>query len=125
MISPVRKTAPIGEASPRLVRVVDRAIDAVAEAEFAREVNRQPAVLADVPIGLNRIDDRAVIGGRQFAGDGVLEVFRGRGPCGRLSGGMGSRRTSRYSSRDSRGIRPTDGGAPARRRLRSLAPTVG
>jgi hypothetical protein len=32
-----------------LVRVVDRAIDAVAEAEFGREMDRQAAGLIDVP----------------------------------------------------------------------------
>jgi len=33
----------------RLVRIVDRAIDAVAEAEFGREMDRQTAGLMDIP----------------------------------------------------------------------------
>ena len=33
----------LGEAAPRLVGVVDRAIDAVAEPELAREMDGQPA----------------------------------------------------------------------------------
>ena len=33
----------VGKALTRLIRVVDRAIDAVAESELAREVNRETA----------------------------------------------------------------------------------
>ena len=43
MISPVRKTLRPGNRATRLVGVVDGAIDAVAEAELAREVHGQPA----------------------------------------------------------------------------------
>ena len=31
--------------------------------------------LAHVPVSLNRVDDRAVVRGGQFAGHGIFEVF--------------------------------------------------
>ena len=42
MISPVRKIRRSGKRDPRLVGVVHRAVHAVAEAELAREVDREP-----------------------------------------------------------------------------------
>jgi hypothetical protein len=54
----------------RLVRVVDRAIDAVAEAEFRREMDRQTAGLIDMPRVPNLIDDSAVVGGGQLGLNG-------------------------------------------------------
>ena len=53
MISPVRKTRRSGKRCARLVRVVDGAIDAVAEAEFAGEVDREaPGAVREV-VGLD------------------------------------------------------------------------
>ena len=43
MISPVRKTLLVGELPPRLIGVVDRPVDAVAEAELPGQVHRQAA----------------------------------------------------------------------------------
>ena len=37
-----QKNAPIGKALARLIGVVDRAVDAVAEPELAREMDREP-----------------------------------------------------------------------------------
>ena len=64
----------IGEAAPRLVGVVDRAIHAVAEAELAGEVHRQAAGLVPEVVGADLFDDRAVVGRGQLAGDGLLHV---------------------------------------------------
>ena len=74
MISPVRKTRAIGKALARLVGVVDGAIDAVAEAELAREMDRQPAGAVGEVVGLDALDELAVIVLGQHAGDGVLQV---------------------------------------------------
>ncbi len=74
MISPVRNTRAIREAPPRLVRVVNRAIDAVAEAELAREVDGQPAGPVGEVVGLDAIDEVAVIAVGQHAGDGMLQI---------------------------------------------------
>jgi hypothetical protein len=69
-----QKDVAIGKAAPCLVGVIDGAIDAIAEAEFAREVNGQPSgtvlkiVLADL------VDDPAVIGRGQLSGHGLLHV---------------------------------------------------
>jgi hypothetical protein len=41
----------------RLIRVIDRAVDAVAEAELASEVNGQPAGAAREVVGFNSIHD--------------------------------------------------------------------
>ncbi len=57
-----------------LVRVVHRAIHAVTEAEFAREVDREPAGAIDEIVGLDAIDDGAVIVVREHAGDGMLQI---------------------------------------------------
>ena len=43
MISPVRKTLRAGNRAARLVGVVDGAVDAVAEAELARQMEVQTA----------------------------------------------------------------------------------
>ena len=75
MISPVRKTRAIGKPLARLVGVVDGAIDAVAEAEFAREVDGQPARRDSVKSSaLIRSTSVAVIVLGQHAGDGMLQV---------------------------------------------------
>ena len=53
MISPVRNTRRSGKPAPRLVRVVDGPVDAVAEAEFAGEMDGQPAGLPYVVVCLD------------------------------------------------------------------------
>ena len=58
----------------RLIRVVDSAVDAVAEPELTREVNRQPARVVCEIVGLDAVDDGAVIVLGQHAGDGILQV---------------------------------------------------
>ena len=71
---------PIGKAPARLIGVVDGAVDAVAEAELAREVDGEaPGAVGEV-VGLDPLDDLAVIVLGQHAGDGML---RGRGLFGR------------------------------------------
>ena len=80
MISPVRNTRPIRKALAGLVGVVHGAVDAVAEAELAREVDGEAAGAEREVLGLDPIDERAVIALGQRAGDGRLQV---RGPCGR------------------------------------------
>ena len=65
---------PIGKSSPRLIGVVDRTIHAVAEAEFAGEVNGQPAASIDEIAGFDLVDQIAVIALRQHISDDVLEV---------------------------------------------------
>ena len=64
----------IGKSLARLVGVVDRAIDAVAEAELPRQMDREAAGLVAVAGALIRGDQRAVVAGGQLAGDGVLEI---------------------------------------------------
>ena len=66
--------AAVGKALAGLVRVVDGAIDAVAEAEFARQMDGEPAGAIDEVVGLDALDDRAVIVVGQHAGDGMLQV---------------------------------------------------
>ena len=63
-----------GEPPARLVGVVDGAVDAVAEAELAREVDGQAAGFELIVVGADVVDDRAVVGGGQLAGDGLLHV---------------------------------------------------
>ena len=65
---------PAGKAPPGLVGVVHRAVDAVAEPELAREMDGQPAGVVAVVVRPDAVDDRAVVGGRQFPGDGLLHV---------------------------------------------------
>src|SRR5207253_2017793 len=64
----------IGETPARLVGIVHGAIDAVAEAELAREMDRQPAGRIAVLALLDRRDESAVIALRERSGDFVLEV---------------------------------------------------
>ena len=64
----------VGEASSRLVGVVDGAVDAVTEPEFAREMHRQAPRLIGEVVRLHLVDERAVIVVGQHAGDGVLQV---------------------------------------------------
>ena len=59
---------------PRLVRVVNRAIHAVAEPEFSREVDREPAGLVNEVVVLDLLDEGAVVVLDQHAGYGVFEV---------------------------------------------------
>ena len=62
------------EALARLVGVIDRAIDAVTEAEFPGEVDREPARAVGELVRLDAIDDRAVIVLGQHACDGIFQV---------------------------------------------------
>jgi hypothetical protein len=64
----------IGEAPPRLVGVIDGAVDAIAEAELVRQMHREAAGCVAIAVGLDRLDEAAVVVGRERAGDGVLEV---------------------------------------------------
>ena len=69
-----QEDAPVGKPLARLIGVVDRAIDAVAEAELLREVDREAAGAPDEPGGADLVDDGAVVCRRQLAGDGLLHV---------------------------------------------------
>ena len=62
------------KALARLIRVVDGAIDAVAEAELAGEMHGEATDAVGEVVGLDAIDDLAVIALGQHAGDGILEV---------------------------------------------------
>jgi hypothetical protein len=64
----------VGKALPRLIGIVDGAVDAVTEAELAREMDRQPARPVREIVGLDAVDDRAVVIVGQPAGDGILQV---------------------------------------------------
>ena len=66
--------AAIGEALPRLVGVVDGAIDAVAEAEFAREMDGQPPGSNVKSLALICSTSCAVVVLGEHAGDGILHV---------------------------------------------------
>ena len=74
MISPVRKTVRSGKARPRLVGVVDGTIDAVAEPEFPREMQRQTARGERIAALLDLGDERAVIVLGQLPRDGRAKV---------------------------------------------------
>ena len=63
-----------GEARHRLVGVVDGAIDAVAEAELAGEMDGEPALLVAVVAGADLVDERAVVRGGELARDGLFHV---------------------------------------------------
>ena len=56
-----QEDAAIRKPLARLIRIVDGAIDAIAESEFAREMNRQPARLVLKVVGLDALDQIAVI----------------------------------------------------------------
>ncbi len=66
--------AAIGKALARLIRVVDGAVDAVAEAELTRQMHRQAAGAVREVGALDLVDERAVVIVRQHAGDGMLQV---------------------------------------------------
>ena len=64
----------IGESLARLIRVVDGAIDAVAEAELPREVHGEAAGLEREVGGFDLGDEIAVIAGGKHAGDLVFAI---------------------------------------------------
>ena len=64
----------VGEAFARLIRVIDRPIDTVAEPEFTREMQRQPAGTKDEIVRLDPIDERTMVIVGQHAGDGMLQI---------------------------------------------------
>ena len=66
--------AAVGKSLARLVGVVDRAIDAVAEAEFAREMNREAAGRILKVVGLDLLDEVAVVVLVQLGRDRVFQV---------------------------------------------------
>src|SRR5262249_58741933 len=69
-----QKDPAVAEPLARLIRVVDRTIDAVAEAELTREVYRQPASDMTKVVGFDLFDQRAVVVLREVAGDGIFEI---------------------------------------------------
>ena len=64
----------LGEALAGLIGVVDGAIDAVAEAELARQVQRQPAGAEHEIMAFDLFDERAVIIVGEHAGHGMLQI---------------------------------------------------
>ena len=65
---------PIRKPPARLVGVVHGAIDPVTEAEFARQMDREaPGAVGEV-VGLDLLDEGAVVALREHAGDGMLEI---------------------------------------------------
>ena len=63
-----------GEPRDGLVGVVDGAVDAVAEAELARQVDGEAALLVAVVAGAHLVDERAVVRGGQLTRDGLFHV---------------------------------------------------
>ena len=68
------KDVAAGEARDRLVGVVDGAIDAVAEAELAGEVEREPPLVVAEVAGADLVDEGAVVRGGELARDGLFHV---------------------------------------------------
>jgi hypothetical protein len=64
----------IRKALARLIGVVDGAVHAVAEAEFAGEMDRQSSGAIGEIFRLDALDDCAVIALGEHAGDGLLQV---------------------------------------------------
>ena len=75
-----QEDAAIGKLAPRLIGVVDGAIDAVAKAEFPGELEVEPARAGLVAKGLETLDDGALVGTRQnrsdlgFQAETLLEI---------------------------------------------------
>ena len=63
-----------GKSPPRLVGVVDCAVDAVAEPELAGEVHREPSDLMLEVVRPDLLDDTAVVGRGQFSGHRLFHV---------------------------------------------------
>ena len=63
-----------GEFLPSLVRVIDRAVHAVAEPEFLRQVERETSARLNEPGCLEVVDDAAVIGRCQVGRDRLFQV---------------------------------------------------
>ena len=63
-----------GEFLPSLVRVIDRAVHAVAEPEFLRQVERETSARLNEPGCLEVVDDAAVVGSSQVGCDRFFEV---------------------------------------------------
>ena len=68
------KDLAIRKPASRLVRVIDRAIDAIAEAELVCEVNGQPTDVVAEPGRAHAVDDGAVVLGGQLGRDRILQV---------------------------------------------------
>ena len=69
-----QEDVPSREPPPRLVGVIDRPVDAVTEPEFPGEVQREPAGRKVIAAGADLVDDRAVVGRRELACDGLFHV---------------------------------------------------
>ena len=69
-----QEDAPVREPMPCLIGVVDRAVDAVAEAELARQTDRQTTGLRGVPRLPHRVDQAAVVVARNGAGNVLLQI---------------------------------------------------
>ena len=69
-----QEDAAIGKPLARLIRVVDGAIDAVAEAELAREMDREAARPIPEVVGLDLLDELAVIVPVQLGRDRIFQV---------------------------------------------------
>jgi hypothetical protein len=69
-----QEDAPVGEALTRLVRVIDRSIDAVAESKLAGEMNREPARLILEVACLDVLDELAMVVLVQFGRDRGFHV---------------------------------------------------
>ena len=65
---------PIGKLLASLVGVVDRAIDAVAEAEFPGQVEGEASLFVPVVAPTHLVDEGAVVRGGQLTRDGLFHV---------------------------------------------------
>ncbi len=68
------KDAAIRKLLSRLIRVIHRAIDAVAKPEFSGEVQRETARAMDESRLAHLVDDAAMVGRGQFGLDGRFQV---------------------------------------------------
>ena len=69
-----QKNISTGEAPPRLVGIVDGAIDAVTEPELVREMHQQSTAGVLEIVGADAIDEGAVVGRCEFFRDGFFHV---------------------------------------------------
>ena len=80
---------PFREPPARLIRVVHRPVDSVAEPELASEMDAQPLLVPLVVGGPDPVDERAVVVGGQLTGDLLLQreplAEHRRRHCGRTS----------------------------------------
>jgi hypothetical protein len=69
-----QKNSAVGEPAPRLIGVVDGPVDPVTETKFTGEQNREPSALVPEVIGLDLLNESAVVAVGEDSGHLVFEV---------------------------------------------------